>query len=95
MKTIDPTRKGPIPLFSVDYSSLTGGNVGTSPSAAVTVLRYDSNNLLFDALPGDAVFDYANTPQVIVTVNNIPSYCASNCEYIVDNSVVYNLTAFS
>lgn len=95
LQTSDLSRKGNQPLFVVDTSSMTGGNTGTQPSATVVVSRAASNDFMFDALPGDAIFAYANQPQVVVTVNNVPSFCASNCAYVVSDAVAYQFTSYS
>ena len=39
---------------------MTGGNSGTRPTATVIISRNASNDVLFDALPGDAIFLYAD-----------------------------------
>lgn len=68
----------------VDTTNMTGGQVGTSPTATVTTLRDGSTNLFVDPISVEFLGTAAATPQVIVSVNGAVSRCLDDCSYVVD-----------
>lgn len=72
---------GPVPLFVVDNTNLIGGVSGTSPSVASVEIRPYRSNLLVNPIDYPFLSTPSSSPNVLVTVNGVPSVCVGNCEY--------------
>lgn len=62
-------------------SKLTGGKQGTFPTIEFFETRTYSPNLIFNPIDQNFLFRHSNSPNIIVTVNNLKSVCLNNCEY--------------
>ena len=58
--------KGDLPLLVPDNTNLVGGKAGSKPQITITEIRKGSNNLLYEPIPNDMIFQPADTPQVLV-----------------------------
>jgi len=70
-----------IPDFTIDDSSLYGGKVNTKPMVRSWTLWYYPPSLLFDPIDYTLLNTASDQPNVLVTVNNMPSVCTGDCKY--------------
>lgn len=72
---------GLLPDLVVNPAGLLGGKAGTSPQLVSSTLRYYSSNLLFDPIDYTLLNTFSDKPNVLLTVNGIPSVCTADCRY--------------
>lgn len=70
-----------IPELTIDTANLLGGLSGTKPQMTSSTLRYYSPNLLFDPIDFNLLSTASPVPNVLVTVNSMPSVCVGSCGY--------------
>lgn len=70
-----------IPLMTVDDSNLVGGVAGTKPQITAVEVRAYSTDLLVNPIDFPFLSTPASMPNVLVTVNSVPSVCLGNCGY--------------
>lgn len=71
----------PLPDLVINYAGLLGGKTGTNPMMVARTLRSYSSNLLFDPIDYSFLHTVSDKPNVIVTVNGMPSVCLNDCGY--------------
>lgn len=72
---------GLLPDIVPNAAGLRGGMTGTSPQMMSSTLRYYSSNLLFNPIDYHFLTTASDKPNVLVTVNQIPSVCTGDCRY--------------
>jgi hypothetical protein len=70
-----------LPDLTLNFGQLTGGLAGTTPQMAASTMRYYSPSLLFDPIDYQLLRTHAPQPNVLVTVNSLPSVCTGACAY--------------
>jgi hypothetical protein len=83
----------PFPDISFETDNLTGGVKDTYPYIDFTRIKNHTFNLLFSPQSYQLMRTVSNNPPVVVTVNNISSFCLKGaCEYnYIDDTPVVNL----
>lgn len=76
-----------MPDLVVDGSKLMGGKPGTTPQIFASTRRNFNTNLFVDPVDYRWMKTYTDKPSVIVTVDDIPSACNTNCTYTFLNAV--------
>lgn len=71
----------PVPPIVINDFNLIGGVPGTKPQLFFTEIRPYSSNLLFDPIDYYFLSTPSAQPNVLVSVNGIPSVCTGNCIY--------------
>lgn len=72
---------GLLPDIVANAAGLRGGLTGTSPQMTSSTLRSYSSNLLFDPIDYHFLSTASDKPNVLLTVNEIPSVCTGDCRY--------------
>lgn len=70
-----------IPLMTIDNTFLIGGVTGTKPQVTAAEIRAYSSDLLVNPIDFPFLSTPASQPNVLITVNSVPSVCMSNCGY--------------
>ena len=68
-----------LPDLTLNFAFLTGRVSGTSPLMITSTMRYYSSDLLFDPIDFTMLQTSSSQPNVLLTVNQIPSVCTGNC----------------
>lgn len=72
---------GQLPLFVTDNTYLMGGVSGTKPQVTAIEIRPYSSDLLVNPIDYSFLSTPASLPNVLITVNGVPSVCLSDCGY--------------
>lgn len=70
-----------LPDMVLNTALLQGGMTGTSPQMTSSTIRYYSPRLLFDPIDFTMLNTPSDKPNVLVTINDIPSVCTGDCRY--------------
>jgi hypothetical protein len=76
-----------VPDLVVDGGRLNGGRDGSSPQIFTSTRRNFNTNFFVDPVDYRWINTYSDQPNVIVTVDDIPSACNTNCTYAFLNTV--------
>lgn len=72
---------GTVPLFTTDNTYLIGGVAGTTPQVYSIQIRAYNSNLLVNPIDYPFLSTPSNMPNVLVSVNSVPSVCLGSCTY--------------
>ncbi|CAM6001510.1 unnamed protein product [Sphagnum balticum] len=87
---------GQVPLLQPSTANLLGGLAGTKPQVTPSILRQYNPNLLLSPIDYPYLAATSSKPNILVTVNGLPSVCTGDCTFqFISNPPILTLATIS